>query len=157
QFTTVSSLCPNCGIPLLPPQRGSLERNPTTLLLCNLSHPQFLADLKMALHRVGIPFNNANFAQKDYFVTLYYEAPERTDVWVLDSDFARAAEVLAQVLLYWQFDESIVPGISHDPREDYWPARAENNGLYSEDLQFLIWTGTNFSTFESIGMALREH
>jgi len=147
QFTAAYSVCPNCGVPLRPPQRASLKNNPAKLL-CDLAHPQFLADLRMALHRVGIPFNNANFPG----------GPDtrRSDVVVLDSDFERATKVLAQVLQYWEFDRSINLGPSHDAREFYWPDRAKRNGWYPEDLESLLWTGTNLNVLDGVGMALRE-
>lgn len=148
QFTETGSICPNCGVPLRPPQRGSLEQNPARVL-CGLPHPQFLVDLRMALHRVGIPFNNANFPQ----------GPDtlRGDVVVLDSDFGRATRVLAQVLQYWEFDRSINLGPSYDPRDPYWSHRAKRKGWYAEDLGSLLWTGTNLNALDGIGMALREH
>ena len=67
----------------------------------------------MALHRAGIPFNNANFPQ----------APDtlRGDVVVQDSDFERATQVFAQLLQNWEFDRSTNLGPSYDPREPYWP------------------------------------
>jgi hypothetical protein len=148
EFVTASSPCPNCGVSLRPPQSGSLEENPAKVL-CYLAHPQFLADLRNALHDVGIPFNNANFP----------EGPDarRSDVLVLDSDFDRATKVLAQVLQYWEFDRSISLGLSRDPREPYWQSRAKENGWYPEDLELLVWTGTNVVVLDSVGMALREH
>jgi hypothetical protein len=148
KFTTVASACPNCGVPLRPPQGGSLQENEAKVL-CYLAHPQFLADLRRALHDVRIPFNNANFPQ----------GPDarRSDVVVLDSDFDRATQILAQVLQYWEFDRSISLGLSRDPREPYWPAGAKDNGWYPEDLELLVWRGTNVGVLDSIGMALREH
>jgi hypothetical protein len=148
EFTTTCSVCPNCGVSLRPPQRGSLDQNPGKTL-CNLLHPQFLADLRMALNRAGIPFNNANFP----------EGPDsrRSDVTVLTSDFERASEVLGQVLQYWEFDRSINIGPSHDPRESYLPHRAKRNGWYPEDLESLLWAGNSFGALAGIGMALREH
>lgn len=147
EFATAFSVCPNCGVPLRPPQSSSLEENPAKVL-CYLAHPQFLADLRNALHEVGIPFNNANFT----------EGPDsrRSDVVVLDSDFDRATQLLAQVLQYWEFDRSISLGLSRDPREPYWPSRAKDNGWYPEDLEFLVWTGSNVFVLDSVGMALRE-
>ena len=148
QFTTTCSVCPNCGVPLRPPQRGWLEQNPG-MTLCHLPHPQFLADLRMGLQRAGILFNNANFP----------EGPETLgrDVSVLRADFARATRVLAQVLQYWEFDRTVNFGPSRDPREPYWPARAKHKGWCPEDLESLLWTGSNLSALEGIGMALREH
>ncbi len=148
EFTSPYSVCPNCEVPLRPPQKGSLEQNPGKSL-CNLPHPQFLADLRLALHRAGIRFNNANFP----------EGPDtrRSEVAVLSSDFERATKVLAQVLQYWEFDRSINLGPSHDPRESYWPDRAKRNGWYPEDLESLFWTGTNLEVLDGVGMALREH
>jgi len=148
EFTEARSVCPNCGVPLRSPQRGALEQNPGRTL-CHLAHPQFLADLRMALLRVGIPFNNASFPQ----------GPDtlRSDVSVLRSDFERATEVLAQVLQYWEFDRSIHFGSSYDPRESYWPQRAKSKGWYPEDLGSMLWTGHNLGVLEGIGMALREH
>jgi hypothetical protein len=148
EFTTACSLCPNCGVPMRPPQRGSLEQNPGKTL-CNIPHPQFLADLRMGLQRAGIPVNNANFPQ----------GPDtlRSDVSVLSSDFERATKILAQVLQYWEFDRTVNFGPSRDPREPYWPPRAKDKGWYPEDLEFFLWTGSNLSALEGIGMALREH
>lgn len=148
EFTTTCSVCPNCGVPLRLPQRGWLEQNPGKTL-CNLPHPQFLADLRTRLQRAGIPFNNANFSQ----------GPDtlRSDVSVLSSDFERATKVLAEVLQYWEFDGTVNFGPSRDPREPYWPHRAKNKGWYLEDLQTLLWTGNNLNALEGIGMALREH
>jgi hypothetical protein len=148
QFAEKYSVCPNCGVPLRPPQRAALEQNPAKVL-CNLSHPQFLADLRTALQRVEIPFNNAKFPQ----------GPDtlRGDVVVLDSDFDRATQVLAQALQYWEFDRGISFGPSHDPREAYWPQHAKENGWYPEDLTMLLWTGTNLNMLDGVGMALREH
>src|SRR5882724_5687201 len=147
EFVMASS-CPNCGVPLRPPQSGSLQENPPKTL-CYLAHPQFLADLRGALHEVGIAFNNSNFP----------EGPDarRSDVVVLDSDFARATQILAQVLQYWEFDRSISLGLSRDPREPYWPSGAKDNGWYPEDLELLAWTGSNVGVLDSVGMALREH
>jgi len=148
QFAETYSVCPNCGVPLRPPQKGALEQN-SAKVLCNLSHPQFLADLRMALQRVEIPFNNAKFPQ----------GPDtlRGDVVVLDSDFDRATQVLAQALQYWEFDRRISFGPSHDPREPYWPQQAKKNGWYPEDLAMLLWTGGNLNILDGVGMALREH
>lgn len=148
EFTTTSSVCPNCGVALRLPQRGWLEQNPGKTL-CSLPHPQFLADLRMRLERAGIPFNNANFSR----------GPDtlRSDLSVLSSDFERATKVLAQVLQYWEFDRTINFGPSRDPREPYWPHRAKNRGWYPEDLRTLLWTGNNLNALEGIGMALREH
>ena len=148
QFAEAYSVCPNCGVPLRPPQGSALEQN-AAKVLCNLPHPQFLADLRAALHGVGIPFNNANFPQ----------GPDtlRGDVVVLGADFARATGIFAQALQYWEFDHSICPGPSHDPREPYWPHHAKQNGWYPEDLTMLLWTGTNLNVLDGAGMALREH
>lgn len=148
EFTTTSSVCPNCGVPLRLPRRGWLEQNPGKTL-CHLPHPQFLADLRTRLQRAGIPFNNANFSQ----------GPDtlRSDVSVLSSDFERATNVLAEALQYWEFDGTVNFGPSRDPREPYWPHRAKNKGWYLEDLQTLLWTGNNLNALEGIGMALREH
>ena len=148
EFTTTCSACPNCGVPLRPPQRGWLEQNPGKTL-CHLPHPQFLADLRAGLQQAGILFNNANFPQ----------GPEalRNDVSVLTSDFARATKVLAQVLQYWEFDRTVNLGPSRDPREPFWPYRAKHKGWHPEDLESLLWTGSNLRALEGIGMALREH
>ena len=148
EFTTRCSVCPNCGVPLRQPARGWLEQN-RGKTLSNLPHPQFLADLRTRLRSAGIPFNNANFSQ----------GPDtlRSDVAVLSSDFERATKVLAQVLQYWEFDRTVNSGPSRDPREPHWPHRAKNKGWYLEDLQTLLWTGTNLNALEGIGMALREH
>ena len=148
EFTTSTSACPNCGVPVRLPQSGSLRENPAKEL-CYLAHPQFLSDLRRALHEVRIPFNNSNFP----------EGPDarRSDVVVLDSDFDRATQVLAQVLQYWEFDRSISLGLSHDPREPYWPSDAKVNGWYPEDLELPVWTGSNVCALDSVGMALREH
>jgi hypothetical protein len=148
EFTTTCSVCLNCGVPLRPPQRGWLEQDPGKTL-CNLPHPQFLADLRMGLQHAGIRFNNANFPQ----------GPEtlRSDVSVLSTDFARATKVLAQVLQYWELDRTVNFGPSRDPREPYWPHRATTKGWYPEDLESLLWTGSNLSALEGIGMALREY
>jgi len=140
EFVTASSTCPNCGVPLRAPQSGSLQENPAKSL-CHLEHPQFLADLRRALHEMRIPFNNSN---QDY-------------VLVLDSDFDRATQVLAQVLRYWEFDRSISLGLSRDPREPYWPAGAIDNRWYPEDLALLVWAGRNVGVLDAVGMALREH
>lgn len=148
EFKEACTVCPNCGVPLRPPRRVSLEQNPGRTL-CDLPHPQFLSDLRMALSREAIPFNNANFpAGPD---------TRRTDVSVLKSDFERATTVLGQVLQYWEFDRSINFGPSHDPRESYYPHRAKNNGRYPEDLESLLWAGGNLYVLDGIGMALREH
>ena len=148
EFTTTCAVCPNCGVPLRPPQRGCLEQDPAKAL-CRLPHPQFLADLRMGLQHAGIPFNNANFPH----------GPEalRSDVSVLSSDFDRATRVLAQVLQYWEFDRTVNFGPSRDPREPYWPHRATNKGWFPEDLGSLLWEGSNLNALEGIGMALREH
>jgi len=148
EFASASSLCPNCGVPLRSPRLGSFGENPVKLL-CDLPHPSFLADLRKALHIRRIPFNNANFP----------EGPDsrRTDVLVLDSDFDRATQVLAQLLQYWEFDQSFKLGLSSDPRDAFWPMRADDNGWYPEDLEFLLWTGSSVDALDSVGMALREH
>lgn len=148
EFTTMCSICPNCGVALRLPQRGWLNQNPGKTL-SNLPHPQFLADLRMGLQHAAIPFNNANFPQ----------GPDalRTGVSVLSSDFARATKVLAQVLQYWEFDRTVNFGPARDPREPYWSHRAKKRGWYPEDLEFLLWTGSSLSALEGIGMALREH
>ena len=148
EFTRTSSACPNCGVPLRPPERGWLGQNPAKTL-SSLRHPQFLADLRMRLQRAGIPFNNANFSQSPGTLG--------SDVSVLSSDFERATKVLAQVLQYWEFDRTVNFGPSRDPREPCWPHRAKSKGWYPEDLQILLWTGNNLNALEGIGMALREH
>jgi hypothetical protein len=148
EFVMASSACPNCGVPLRPPESGSFQENPAKLL-CYLAHPQFLADLRRALHEVRIPFNNSNFPKGP--------DAQRSDVVVLDSDFDRATQILAQVLQYWEFDRSINLGLSRDPREPYWPSGAKDNARYPEDLELLVWTGSNVGVLDSVGMALREH
>jgi hypothetical protein len=147
EFTTSCSLCPNCGVPLRPPQRGALDHNPAQVL-CSLPHPQFLADLRAGLQQMGIPFNNANFP----------EGPDsrRLDVRVLESDFERATEVLAQVLQYWEFDGSMGLGLGHDPLASYWPTRAKDKQWFPEDLDWEAWNGSNILVLNTLGMALRE-
>ena len=148
EFTTAASACPNCGVSLRPPQDGSLEQNPAKVL-SSLAHPQFLADLGNALREAGIPFNNANFPEGP--------GTRRSDIVVVDSDFNRATQVLEQVLQYWEFARSISLGLSRDPREPYWSSRAHDKGWYAEDLEFLVWTGSNVWVLDSVAMALREH
>jgi len=128
QFTQACRGCPNCGVPLRAPRGAALKENPAKLL-CNLPHPQFLADLRKVLHRAGIPFNNANFPQ----------GPDsrRTAVAVLRSDFARATEVLTQALQYWEFHMDTNLWLGQDPREPYLPHRSRY-GLFYEDLEFLL-------------------
>jgi len=147
ELTTICSVCPNCGVPLRPPQRGALEQNPARLL-SDLPHPQFLADLRLALRQEGISFNNANFADDP--------DSRRTDVVVLDSDFERVTRALSQVLQYWEFDGSVRLRFGHDPRASYWPTRAKDNRWYPEDLDLPVWTGTNLFVLDTLGMALRE-
>ena len=148
EFREACTVCPNCGVPLRPAQRGSLAQNPGTTL-CDLPHPQFLANLRTALNREAIPFNNASFPR----------GPDtlRSDVSVLQSDFERATKILAQVLQYWEFDRSINFGPSNDPRESYYSQRAKGYGWYPEDLESLLWTGSNLYVLDGLGMALREH
>ena len=148
EFVTACSACPNCGVPLRPPRSGALEENPAKEL-CYLAHPRFLADLRRALHEVRIPFNNSNFP----------EGPDarRSDVAVLASDFERATQVLAQLLQYWEFDQSISLGLSRDPRDPYWPSGSQDSGRYPEDLALLAWTGSSVEVLDAVGMALREH
>jgi hypothetical protein len=148
EFTTTCSVCPNCGVPLRPPQRGALDHNPAKLL-SDLPHPQFLADLRVGLLQAGIPFNNASFP----------EGPDsrRLDVRVLESDFKRATAVLAQVLQYWEFDGSMGLRFGHDPRASYCSPRARGNHWYPEDLELEVWAGTNIFVLDTLGMALREH
>jgi hypothetical protein len=147
EFTTSYTLCPNCGVPLRPPQRAALNQNPAKSL-SDLPHPQFLADLRMGLLQAGIPFNNANFP----------EGPDsrRLDVRVLESDFERATGVLAQVLQYWEFDGSAGLRIGHDPLASYWPTRAKDSHWYPEDLNLKVWEGANIFVLDTLGMALRE-
>jgi hypothetical protein len=148
EFTTAQSMCPNCGVSLRLPRSGPVDRD--VKLLTDLYQPQFLADLRMGLRRAAIPFNNANVPDGP-------DTSQRNILVVLDSDFDRANEVMAQVLQYWEFDRSFFLGPSHDPRESYWPRRAEDSGWYPEDLTLIIWSGTNLWTLDGVGMALREH
>lgn len=61
EFTTPCSLCLNCGVPVRAPRGGFLAADPGKLL-SDLPNPQFLANPRLALRRVVIPFNNANFS-----------------------------------------------------------------------------------------------
>jgi len=148
EFVTASATCPNCGVPLRARQSGSPEENPARVL-CHLAHPRFFADLRRALSEARIPFNNSNFPEGP--------GARGSLVVVLDSDFDRATQVLAQVLQYWEFDRSISLGLSRDPREPYWPAGASDDGRHPEELGLLVWTGSNVGVLDWVGMALREH
>ena len=143
EFNETGLLCPNCEVPLR--HKGSPEEN-AAKVLCDLHHPQFIADLLWALSRERIPFNNCNFSDA-----------QRSEVLVLDSAFDRATQVLAQVLQYWEFDRSFFLWPPHDPRESYWPARAKDRGWLPEDMTVVVWAGTRFWTLDSVEIALCEH
>jgi len=61
------------------------------------------------------------------------------------------------VLVIGAIVRSINLGPSNDPREPYWSRRTKRKGWYAEDLESLLWTGTNLNALDGIGMALREH
>ncbi len=154
EFTTASSYCPNCGVPLRSPQPDSAAEN-SARTLCNLAHPKFVTELRRALQATGIPFNNANYKSGDIIAARHYMP--NYEVLVLENDFGRATQVMSQVLQDWEFEPSAGFGIGRDPLLDYWPVRATEKGWFEEELSTVVWSGKNLASLGPIGMALREH
>lgn len=154
EFTTASSYCPNCGVPLRPPHPdATIEDSARTL--CNLAHPGLVIELRAALSAARIPFNNANFSSGDIVSGRHYVP--NYDVSVLTEDFERASKVMSQVLQHWEFEPSAGFGMLQIAEDDYWPVRADENGWFREDLSALVWSSQNIGLLGAIGMALQEH
>lgn len=153
EFATASTYCPNCGVPLrtsLPEDEDSGARE-----LCNISHPGFLNELRIALHSAGIPFNNASFAEGDFITRIYQ--PRSDEVLVLDTDFERATRVMSQVLQHWEFEPMAGFGLGRAFGKVNDALRAGGTDWLPADLNFFLWSGANLASADAIGMALREH
>jgi len=153
EFATASTYCPNCGVPLrtsLPEGEDSGARE-----LCNIQHPGFLNELRLALRSARIPFNNSSFTEAD-FITRLYQLPNN-EVLVLDTDFERATRVMSQVLQHWEFEPMAGFGLGRRFRMGYRAPRSPGIDWLPADLNFLLWSGANLGSADSIGMALREH
>jgi len=154
EFTIGSIRCPNCNVPLNSPQ-AEVAAQDSAWQLCNLAHPNFITELRKALHAKGIPFNNANISYGD-FISGQRHGPNY-EVLVLKKDFERATQVMSQVLRHWEFEPSAGFGIGKDPLLDYWAVRATDNGWFPEDISVLVWSGQNIGSVSVIGRALQEH
>ena len=154
EFTTASSFCPNCGVPLHSPQ-ADIAAEESARRLCNLNHPKFIAELRAALQRERIRFNNANSSSGNIISGRYYIP--NYEVLVLDVDLERATRVMAQVLQHWEFEPGSGFGIGLDRWRGYWPVRATENGWLREDISVLIWSDQNLVVLEDVGMALQEN
>jgi hypothetical protein len=140
--------CPDCEVRL----RTETEKKDGTnsgRLLCNLPHPDFYGELRNALLRAGIPFNCRAYQDGSIRKSL--------DLVVLEVDFKRATELMAQLLQYREFGEGLARSSQPDPRDSYWTKQAGERGWYPEDLTVLAWQGKNFITLNAVGMTLREH
>ena len=154
EFTTASSPCPNCGVPLRVPQ-PDIAAEDSAWELCNLPHPKFVTELRKALQAAGIPFNNANISSGDFISGRRYIP--NYEVLVLRKDFERATQVMSQVLQPWEFEPSAGFHVGRDSFQDYWPERAWKNGWLPEDISALVWSGENIGLVGGIGLALQEH
>src|SRR5882762_1586099 len=154
EFTTASSHCPNCGVPLRSPQ-AEVAAEDSAWELCNLPHPKFIIELRKALQAAGIPFNNASISYGDFISGRRYRP--NYEVLVLKKDFKRATRVMSQVLQHWEFEPSAGFGIGREPLLDYWAVRATENGWLPEDISALVWSGQNIGSVSAIGRALQEH
>lgn len=154
EFTSAMAQCPNCGVSLQhPPADKSVEES--ARLLCNISHPKFIADMRKALQAARIPFNNASVAGGD-FISGRNILPNY-EVLVLDEDFERASEVMVRVLQDWEFEPSAGLGFGRGQEADYWPVRATESGWLRPDISALVWSGKNLISMGVIGLALQEH
>lgn len=149
-FDPAVGTCPNCDVPLQTAWEKSQGRNagrPLSLM----PHPGFYSALREALRRAGIPYNN-RVHEKELST-----GPVPFALEVLNSDFERATDVMAHLLQYWEFGEGLAVSSGPDPRDSYWPRKAEERGLHLEDLTAPVWQGTNYFTLAGVGMALHEH
>jgi hypothetical protein len=154
EFTSATTHCPNCGVPLRQPQPDKAVEE-SARLLCNIGHPKFLADLRESLQAARIPFNNANISGGD--IISGRNIIPNYEVVVLDEDFERANQVMVQVLQHWEFEPSAGFGFGPEPQADYWPVRATENGWMYEDISVLVWSGRNLISMGVIVRALQEH
>jgi hypothetical protein len=154
EFTTAPISCPNCGVPLISPH-ADVGSEDSAGVLCNLSHPKFITELRKALNVAGISYNNANISYGDFISGRRYGP--NYEVLVLKRDFQRATQVMSQVLQHWEFEPSAGFGIGKDPLLDYWAVRATDNGWLPEDISALVWSGQNIGSVCAIGGALQEH
>jgi hypothetical protein len=154
EFTTASSHCLNCGVPLRSPQ-ADVAAEDSAWELCNLAHPKFITELRKALLAAGIPFNNANLSYADFISGRRYQP--NYEVLVLRKDFERATRVMSQVLQHWEFEPSAGFRMGRDSFLDYWPERAWQNRWLPEDILALVWSGENIGLVGGIGLALQEH
>jgi hypothetical protein len=146
--------CPNCGVPLRPPQAdGAVED--LARLLCSINHPKFIVDLRKALEAAGIPYNNANLTSGGIIPGVYFTPNYR--VVVLKQDFERAAQVMSQVLQHWEFEPSAGFLIGRDPFLPYGLELAAKKGWDPEDISVLVWSGENIGLVGGVGLALQEH
>ena len=154
EFTEAISRCPNCGVPLHA-ARAEVAAEESAWRLCNLAHPEFIAQLRKSLHAAGIPFNNANLSFGDIITGRRYLP--NYEVLVLKKDFERATQVMSQVLQHWEFEPSAGFGIGKDPLLDYWAMRGTESGWFPEDISALALSSRNIMTVSAICRALREH
>ena len=154
EFTTSFPLCPNCGVPLRVPQPDRPVEE-SARLLCNFAHPQFITELRSALHEARIPFNNSNFSSGDIISGRRYIP--NYEVLVLDEDLDRATQVMSQVLQHWEFEPSAGFSRPEDSFLDQGLDLAAKKGWDPEDISVLIWSGENIGLAGGIGLALQEH
>ena len=140
RFLEARTECPNCGVPLKPAQGFTEFEGIATTLTC-FNHPQFAEAFCEALQRAGIPFGNPHLT---------------SDVTVLASDEQRAQRIFANLLTQWEFGEGLSDRWGEDPRKNYWPACATQNGWLPEDLTVEAWSGTNLYKLVGVGQSLRE-
>jgi hypothetical protein len=152
EFTTASSYCPNCGVPLRSPGMGTEDSART---LCDLGHPKFITELRKALQAAGIAFNNSNLFSADIFAGRFHIP--NCELVVLEQDFERATQVMSQVFQRWEFEPSAGFGINRDLLPSYWPVRATDNNWFVEDVSALVWSGENLGLLGAIGRGLQEH
>jgi len=154
EFTTASSYCPNCEVPLNSPQ-AEVAAKDSACDLCNLAHPRFIVELRKALQVAGIPFNNASVSYGD-FISGRNSGPNY-EVLVLKRDFERATQVMSQVLQHWEFEPSAGFQVGRDSFVDYGLELAAQKGWFPEDVSALVWSGENIGLVGGIGLALQEH
>ena len=154
EFASAFSSCPNCEVPLRLVE-PNMSIGESARLLCRIDHPRFTLELRKALQRAGIPFNNARASSGQIIPGVPYSRDYA--VVILEQDFQRASRVLTGVLQHWEFEPGAAFGKAEGLLMENWPKRATKNGWLREDLSALVWAGRNILSLDDIGRALREH
>lgn len=154
EFASASSNCPNCEVPLRLVE-PNMSSGKSARLLCQIDHPRFTLELRNALQRAGIPFNNTKASSGQIIPGILYSRDYA--VVVLEQDFQRASRVLTEVLQHWEFEPGAGFGKAEGLLMENWPKRATKNGWLREDLSALVWAGPNIMSLDEVGRAFREH